>query len=224
MVRAPSSSAKPFSACIPTKRRTNSADGSKSQSSAALHAKVSSSSRCIISAGEIFRRSTIKWSGDSSHAAIAPTLCQGTHRSVRSRQVAATTQHGRKFLRPGSCFSNELQFLGGLDDHPQQQHAMAPAPDIGFAPHALLVSHWQVDDLQVVLGGSEQQVEISEGIDFTEIRPVRGNRAIVLLAQHLGAAQRILEVLAEQPTEGNAKEFVADVVEEPHGPIFHGID
>ncbi len=51
---------------------------------------------------------------------------------------------------------DKLDFLGSFDDHPQQQHAMAPAPDVGFAPHALLVSHWQVDDLQIVLGGSKQ--------------------------------------------------------------------
>src|SRR5579872_2141933 len=71
MVRSPSSSATPVSACIPTKRRTSSAEGSKSQSSAALHTSVSSSSRGAMSAGEMFRRSTIRWSGDSSHAAIA---------------------------------------------------------------------------------------------------------------------------------------------------------
>jgi hypothetical protein len=53
-------------------------------------------------------------------------------------------------------YLDKLDFLGSFDDHPQQQHAMAPAPDVGFAPHALLVSHWQVDDLQVVLGGSKQ--------------------------------------------------------------------
>ena len=71
MVRAPSSSAKPLSACISTNRRTNSADGSKSQSSASLHAAVSSSSRGARSAAETFRRSTTRWSGDSSHAAIS---------------------------------------------------------------------------------------------------------------------------------------------------------
>src|SRR5690242_18018921 len=82
MVRAPSSRANPLSACIPTKRRTNSAEGSKSQSSAALHAAVSSSSRGAKSAAAMFRRSTTRWSGDSSHAAIAAYIMSGIDSSL----------------------------------------------------------------------------------------------------------------------------------------------
>ena len=90
--------------------------------------------------------STVSWLESQGHA---PKI----HRRAPSKRAKVIRRTSAFFVRSSL---DKLDFLGSFDDHPQQQHAMAPAPDVGFAPHALLVSHWQVDDLQIVLGGSKQ--------------------------------------------------------------------
>ena len=67
---------------------------------------------------------------------------------------------------------------------------MAPAINVGFAPHAFAVPNRHIDDLQIVFGGSENQVEIAERIDLPEVSPVsRDHFLVAAAAQYLGAAK-----------------------------------
>src|SRR5271154_3335938 len=100
---------------------------------------------------------------------------------------------------------------------------MAPAPDVGFAISPLPVTDGKIHDLEIVAGRSENQVEIAKRVQVAEIGAVPGDRLIALPAQDLGAAQSVLDALPQQPGECQAKEFVAQEVEESHGSAFHGI-
>ena len=49
----------------------------------------------------------------------------------------------------------------------------------------------RLDDLEVLLGRAEDQVEIAERIEVAEIAALRAPTLVVLPQQHLGAAQRV---------------------------------
>ena len=71
---------------------------------------------------------------------------------------------------------------------------------------------------------AEQQIEIAERIEVAEVGAVGRDALVVGAAQHLGAAQRVLDRLPEQPREGQAEELVAEQVEEAHRLLLHRVD
>ena len=73
---------------------------------------------------------------------------------------------------------------------------MAPALDVGGTIGALLVADRHVGDLEVQLGGAEQEVEVAEGIEVAEVGAIGGDLVVVYARQHLGPAKRVLESLA----------------------------
>src|ERR1700730_7275869 len=101
---------------------------------------------------------------------------------------------------------------------------MRPALDVGFPVCAFTVTNREVDELEIVFGRSKNQIEIAEWINFTEICAIGGDHFIITLAEHLGPAQRVFDVLAKKPGERQAEEFVAKKIEEPHGLLLHRID
>src|ERR1044071_4871355 len=119
---------------------------------------------------------------------------------------------------------DELEPGGGEGGHAKQQPAVAPALDVGFAVGAGLVADGQVDDPQVELGRAEEEVEIAEGIKIPKVIAVGGDGLVILFEKDLGAAEGVLEGLAEKPGEGGAEKLVGDHVEEPHGLLFHRVD
>src|SRR5262249_29216472 len=54
--------------------------------------------------------------------------------------------------------------------------------------------------------------------------PSGGDALVVGAPEGLGAAERVLDRLAEDPGEGEAEELVADEIEEAHGLALHGVD
>jgi hypothetical protein len=56
-----------------------------------------------------------------------------------------------------------------VDHHSQQHHAVAEAVYLRFAVLAVPVTYRDFDDLEVHFAGSEQQIEITEGIEITEV-------------------------------------------------------
>ena len=49
---------------------------------------------------------------------------------------------------------------------------MLPSGDIRVAVHSFLIAYGQVDDLEVQLVGTEQQIEIPKGIEIPKILPI----------------------------------------------------
>src|SRR5262249_15534526 len=98
-----------------------------------------------------------------------------------------------------------------------------PALDVSFPINALLVAYRLLNDLQIILCGAENQVEISERIDLAEVGSIGGDHVIISPAEHLGSAQRVLDALAKQPRERQAEKLVTQKIQEPHSAIFHRI-
>ena len=84
---------------------------------------------------------------------------------------------------------------------------MAPALNVCFAVRALAVADREVDDFEVQASGAEDEVEVAKGVEIAEVRAVGGDAIIVGPAQDFGAAESVLDALAEQPGENNAEEF-----------------
>src|ERR1700731_5361017 len=101
---------------------------------------------------------------------------------------------------------------------------MAPSLDVSLTPGSLMIARRHVDHLEVELGGSENQVEVTERIEVTEVGAVGGDGLVVGPAQHLGPAKRVLDVLAEQPGKSHAEELVAEEIQKAHRLLFHRVD
>src|SRR5438552_2996365 len=102
-------------------------------------------------------------------------------------------RHGRSWdeLQPHCCEGR----------HTQQQPAVPPALNVGFAISAGLVTNRQIEDAQVEFCRAKQQVEIAERIEIAEIRAMARDGLVVFSEEHLGAAERVLDRLAKQPRE-----------------------
>src|SRR5438105_12940111 len=101
---------------------------------------------------------------------------------------------------------------------------MAPALDISLTVGSLVIAHRHVDNLEVELGGAENQVEVAKRIEVAEVGAVGGDGLVVCPAQHFGPAKRVLDVLAEQPGKSHAEKLVAEEVQKAHRLLFHRVD
>ncbi len=119
--------------------------------------------------------------------------------------------------------SHEFEFARGEDHHAQQQPAVAPALDIGFAVGAFPIPDGNVGDFEVLLGGAEEQVEIPKRVEVAEIGAVGRDVFVVGAAQDFGAAERVFDGLTEEPGEDEAEGFVSAEIEELHGALVHGV-
>src|SRR5438445_3134673 len=120
--------------------------------------------------------------------------------------------------------SDELQPRGGKRAHPYQQPAVAPALDVRRPVGTLAVTDRHLDDLQSELGCAEEQIEVAERIEVTEVAPIGGDSLIFAARQNLGAAQRVFDRLSHQPRESQAEELVTDQVQGAHRLLLHRID
>src|ERR1043165_6900940 len=102
------------------------------------------------------------------------------------------------FARRRTAGSYELQPPRRIDDHAQQQKPVLPPTDVCLAVRASAVANREIDDAMVQLGGAEEQIEVAERVKVAEIGPIGGNALIVFAPQHLGAAQRVLDGLAQK--------------------------
>src|SRR4051812_40728356 len=83
-------------------------------------------------------------------------------------------------LRSSQRRLNCLQFAIREPHHLQQQPAVAESGDLGLAEGARLVVDRRLDDFQVLLGRAEDQVEIAERIEISEIAALFRQRLVIL--------------------------------------------
>src|ERR1700722_77758 len=101
---------------------------------------------------------------------------------------------------------------------------MAPTLDVGFSVDAFTVPDRQIDDLHIEMRRAKNQVEIAEGIEVAEIGAVVRDHLILGAAQDFCSAKRVFNALPQQPGKREAKELIAQEVEEPHRATFHRIN
>src|SRR5260370_41495200 len=82
--------------------------------------------------------------------------------------------------------------------HFDQEPPVLPTLDVGLSVLALAVPDWQVKHLEIAFRSAKNEIEISERVQPAEVGTVRGDDLILLPSQHLRAAQRILDLLAQK--------------------------
>src|SRR3990172_3335420 len=110
--------------------------------------------------------------------------------------------------------SNELDPAGREEDHAKEQPTVLPPLDVGPPVGPALVTDGQVEDLQSEPGRAEEEIEIAKRVEVPEVRPLGGDALVVASPQGLGAAQRVLDGLSQQPGEKQAEDLVPHKVEE----------
>src|SRR5213080_793036 len=100
---------------------------------------------------------------------------------------------------------------------------MIKSLDVRCPINPLAITDRHINNLQVLSGSAEEQVEVAEGIEIAKVRTVCCYARIVSFPQHLGPAQCILYRLSEKPGKCKTKTLVTDQVEEPHRAVLHWI-
>src|SRR6202000_2128811 len=75
---------------------------------------------------------------------------------------------------------NRLQLAIGEPDHLQQQPAVAETRDLGLAEGARLVVDRRFDDFEILFCCAEDQIEIAERVEITEIGALPRQYFVVL--------------------------------------------
>ena len=78
---------------------------------------------------------------------------------------------------------------------------MTPPLDVGVAVCPLAIPDGKIHDSEIISCCAEEDIEIAERIEVAKIGTIGGNQFIVSATEHLGAAQSVLNALAEQPLE-----------------------
>src|SRR4051812_24921212 len=102
-------------------------------------------------------------------------------------------------ILPESCrnLARAAELAKGEPGHPREQPPAPEPADLGLAVRAVAIADGHLDDLEVLLRGAEEQVEVAERIEVAEEGAAVGDPPVVALEEHLGAAQRVLEPLLE---------------------------
>src|SRR5438128_1271100 len=111
-----------------------------------------------------------------------------------------------------------------MQGHSGELRSVAEPADLRFTISARPVPDGKLDDLQILLGCAEEQVEIAERIEVTEERSRGGDPLVVAPEQHLRPAERVLQPLLQDRRESLTEELVPHRVEEAHRLAFHRID
>src|SRR6266511_1042435 len=161
----------------------------------------------------------------------SPGLGQPRSVGVPFRDRSSVTEWGRYHTsNPGGwairalAELHELDLPAGVQTHPQQDQAFPDVLDVRAAVIALIVANRDFDDVQVELRGAEEQVEVAKRVEIAKESPSRRDLLVVAPPERLGAAQCVLEGLAEQIAEGCPKEFVGEGVEQRHRAAAARID
>src|SRR5260370_29499590 len=78
-------------------------------------------------------------------------------------------------------------------DHSQQQPAVTPAVNVGFAIGAGAVTNRQVHPAQIELGSAKDKVEISKTAEVAQLSAVSSACPVVRPEHDLGAAKSVLD-------------------------------
>ena len=86
--------------------------------------------------------------------------------------------------------------MGCRARHLQQQPAMAEPANVRRPIRPLPITNGHLDNLQILLGRAKEQIEVSKGIEVTEVSAIGGDSFVVLFPQNLRSAQGIFDRLA----------------------------
>src|SRR2546422_9730126 len=99
-----------------------------------------------------------------------------------------------------------------------------PEPlDFGFSVGAIPVADRQFHDLQILLGGAEQEIEVAKWSEVAEVRSTGLDLLVVPLEQRLRPTEGVPEALFQEPGKDHAEDLVADQIEQAHRLPRHGI-
>lgn len=133
--------------------------------------------------------------------------------SVRRKLGLPELPHGSNSIKSPHAIpdgSNELDSVGGEHRHLEENQTVPPALNIGCSVDSLTIAYRQVGDFEVELRRPKEQVEISERVEISEVRPVPSDQLIVAPPEHFGATQGVFDRLAQEPGECHTEELVAD--------------
>src|SRR5688572_1598126 len=131
----------------------------------------------------------------------APTSARGESTSLDAAAARAILWAVFRIIsgRAPDSGLERLEFSKREHDHLQQQPAVAKARNLRFAIGSSRVADGNLGDLEVELRGPEDEIEITERVQLSEIGPIGGNFQVVLASERFRSAQRIGETLIEQP-------------------------
>ena len=101
---------------------------------------------------------------------------------------------------------------------------MSKSADICPAIGSFPISYRDLHDLEILLNSPENEIKVTERIEFPKIAPVGVNSFIIFSEKALGPAEGIFESLIENPSKHKGKELVSQQIQKPHGLLFHRVD
>ena len=76
---------------------------------------------------------------------------------------------------------------------------MFPTADVGIAISSFSIPDRHFRDSQILFGGPENEIKVTEWIKVSKVGSILRNQFIVGFAQNLGAAESVLDGLPEEP-------------------------
>ena len=134
----------------------------------------------------------ISWRSGASESLLYSEYIGGIYQGINN------TRDSRDTTGCGSCHPIPYELHAGAceGEHREQQSALPPPRDVGFAVEPLTVSDRNLGDLEVELRGAEDEIEVAERVEVPEEGAVRRDSLVVLPPQHLGPAERVLDTAA----------------------------
>src|SRR5438874_4117857 len=100
---------------------------------------------------------------------------------------------------------------------------MAEAADLRHAVGAVSISHGQLTDLEVELRSAEEQIEVTERVEVSEVGAIGLDALVIGAPDDLRSTQGIGDPLLQDPGENETEGSVPEDVQEPHRLAFHWI-
>ena len=136
----------------------------------------------------------------------------------------AAVVSGRRLFARFSCFPLCLNLIVHRKPLMREGANHYSISRCSYRHTSFLIAYGQVDDLEVQLIGTEQQIEIPEGIEIPKVLPVGLQLQVVFSEHHLGAAEGVLDRLLHQPAEKQTEELIAQNIERTHAVLLQRID
>src|SRR5262249_35912823 len=108
--------------------------------------------------------------------------------------------------------------------HAQQHEAVTETGDLSLAVSAAGIADGNLNRLEAELRRAEDQLEVPERIEISEITARGLDPRVVGAPQRLSAAQRVGEALRQQPGKEQREGLVGDQIEDAHRLLLHRIN
>src|SRR5215472_3131494 len=112
-------------------------------------------------------------------------------RRSRSYGRCCAVGHGLAHVSSPSPSVCRSEFAERMHRHAQQLGAVLKAADFSFSVRPSAVANRQLDDLEILLGRAEQQIEVPEGVEVAEEAAIAGNLLVIPPKKNLRPTERI---------------------------------